>query len=90
MKPPSCCVRASAYHTVVAYDTEKAPIAVIAALECGDGFTTHLLSYRVCDKGLMSLPEAEHKLTSMLADQFGWHDRGRIQEGLAAAVNGKV
>ncbi len=55
-----------------------------AALECGYGFSTHLLGYWVREKQLMSLPEAVRKLTSMLADQLGMHDRGRIQEGLVA------
>lgn len=55
-----------------------------AALECGYGFSTHLLGYWVREKQLISLPEAVRKLTSMLADQLGFTDRGRIQEGLAA------
>ena len=55
-----------------------------AALECGYGFSTHLLGHWVRDKQLMPLPEAVRKLTSMLADLLGLHDRGRIQEGLVA------
>ena len=55
-----------------------------AALECGYGFSTHLLGYWVREKQLISLPEAVRKLTSMIADLLGLHDRGRIQEGLVA------
>jgi N-acyl-D-aspartate/D-glutamate deacylase len=55
-----------------------------AALECGYGFTTHMLGHWVRDKQLMSLPEAVRKLTSMLADQLGLLDRGRIKAGLVA------
>ena len=55
-----------------------------AALECGYGFTTHMLGHWVRDKRLMPLPEAVRKLTSMLADQLGLHDRGRLKEGLVA------
>jgi N-acyl-D-amino-acid deacylase len=55
-----------------------------AALECGYGFSTHLLGYWVRDKQLMPLSEAVRKLTSMLADLLGLPDRGRIQTGHAA------
>lgn len=55
-----------------------------AALECGYGFSTHLLGHWVRDKQLMPLPEAVRKLTSMLADILGLSDRGRIQAGLVA------
>jgi N-acyl-D-amino-acid deacylase len=55
-----------------------------AALECGYGFTTHMLGHWVRDKRLMPLPEAVRKLTSMLADQLGLHDRGRLKAGLVA------
>lgn len=55
-----------------------------AALECGYGFTTHMLGHWVRDRQLMPLPEAVRKLTSMLADQLGLEDRGRIKEGLVA------
>ncbi len=55
-----------------------------AALECGYGFSTHLLGYWVREKQIMSLPEAVRKLTSMLTDLLGLHDRGRIQVGQVA------
>ena len=55
-----------------------------AALECGYGFSTHMLGHWVRDKQIMPLPEAVRTLTSMLADILGLPDRGRIQEGLAA------
>lgn len=55
-----------------------------AALECGYGFTTHLLGHWVRERKLMPLEEAVRKLTSMLADSLGLQDRGRIRPGLAA------
>ncbi|WP_179137617.1 N-acyl-D-amino-acid deacylase family protein [Candidatus Entotheonella palauensis] len=55
-----------------------------AALECGYGFSTHLLGYWVREKQIMPLPEAVRKLTSMLTDLLGLKDRGRIQEGQVA------
>ena len=58
-----------------------------AALECGYGFSTHLLGHWVREKKTLSLHEAVRKLTSMIADQMGLTDRGRIRPGLAADLN---
>jgi N-acyl-D-aspartate/D-glutamate deacylase len=55
-----------------------------AALECGYGFSTHLLGYWVREKQIMPLSEAVRKLTSMLTDLLGLKDRGRIQVGQVA------
>ena len=58
-----------------------------AALECGYGFTTHLLGHWVRDKKLMPIEEAIRKLSSMLTDQLGLTDRGRIKVGQKADLN---
>lgn len=58
-----------------------------AALECGYGFTTHLLGHWVRDKKLMPIEEAVRKLTSMHTDQLGLKDRGRIKVGNIADLN---
>ncbi len=58
-----------------------------AALECGYGFTTHLLGHWVRDKKLMPIHDAIRKLTSMHTDQLGLTDRGRIKPGQMADLN---
>ena len=58
-----------------------------AALECGYGFTTHLLGHWVRDKKLMPIHEAIRKLTSMHTDQLGLTDRGRVKPGQMADLN---
>ena len=50
----------------------------------GTGFGTHLLSFWVRKKGIMSLEEGVRRLTSMPASAIGLHDRGFVKEGLAA------
>lgn len=45
------------------------------------GFGLHLLGHWARDKGVLSLPEAVHKLTGEPARLFGFTDRGRIAPG---------
>lgn len=80
---------------VAAGEILKAPHTLIglsdagahAALECGYGFTTHLLGHWVRDKKLMPIEEAIRKLSSMLTDQIGLTDRGRLKTGQMADLN---
>jgi N-acyl-D-aspartate/D-glutamate deacylase len=58
-----------------------------AALECGYGFTTHMLGHWVRDKQLMPLEAAVRKLSSMHTDQMGLTDRGRVKPGQKADLN---
>lgn len=47
---------------------------------------THLLSHWVREKGAFTLEEAVQMLTSQVADAWGFADRGRLKEGMAADV----
>ena len=43
-----------------------------------------ILGRYVRELGLLSLPEAIRRMTSLSADRMGLHDRGRIAPGMAA------
>lgn len=47
---------------------------------------THVLSHWVREKGAFTLEEAIQMLTSQVADAWGFEDRGRLKEGMAADV----
>jgi N-acyl-D-aspartate/D-glutamate deacylase len=47
---------------------------------------THLLSHWVRDRQAFTVEEAVKMLTSDIATQFGFHDRGLLREGLAADI----
>lgn len=47
---------------------------------------THVLSHWVREKGAFTLEEAVHLLTEQPARAWGFDDRGRIKEGLAADI----
>lgn len=48
------------------------------------GFGLHLMGHWVRERGALTLEQAVHKLTAQSADLFGFSDRGRIREGVAA------
>jgi N-acyl-D-amino-acid deacylase len=52
----------------------------------GYGNAVRVLGRYVRDERVISLEEAIRKMTSLPADQFGFADRGRLAEGLAADV----
>jgi N-acyl-D-amino-acid deacylase len=68
------------------------PIALIGladagahlTLFCEAGQTSRLLGHWVRERKALSLEEAIRRITSMPADIFGFADRGRLREGLAA------
>ena len=45
------------------------------------GTFPRVLSRYVRDRGVLSLPEAVRRMTSLSADTFGMHERGRVQPG---------
>ena len=51
---------------------------------CGTGDTTHLLEHYVRDTKKISLSTAIHRMTQEVANDWGLHDRGVIQNGKAA------
>jgi N-acyl-D-amino-acid deacylase len=50
------------------------------------GTCPRLLGHYVRDRGLLSLPEAIRKLTSLPAEKLGLRDRGRLEPGAVADV----
>jgi N-acyl-D-aspartate/D-glutamate deacylase len=50
------------------------------------GTFPYLLGYYVRERGVLDLPHAIRKVTSVPADRAGLSDRGRLQEGAAADV----
>jgi N-acyl-D-aspartate/D-glutamate deacylase len=48
------------------------------------GFGLHLLGHWVRARGVLTLPQAIHRLTGQPARLFGIRDRGRLEAGLAA------
>ncbi len=54
---------------------------------CDADMSTHFLSYWARDRGLVSVPEAVHKLTGFAAGVLGLADRGTLQVGKAADIN---
>ena len=48
------------------------------------GTFARILGWAVRERGLMPLPEAVRRMTSLPASVFGFHDRGRIVPGLTA------
>jgi N-acyl-D-aspartate/D-glutamate deacylase len=57
-----------------------------ADMLCDACFPTHLLSYWVREKGVLTLEEAVWRLTTQPADFLGLTDRGRLQPGQAADI----
>lgn len=51
---------------------------------CDAGFGLHLMGHWSRDLGVMSLPQAVHRLTGQPAALFGLRDRGLLREGYAA------
>jgi N-acyl-D-aspartate/D-glutamate deacylase len=54
---------------------------------CDADMSTHFVSYWARDRGLVSVPQAVHKLTGMAAGVLGLADRGTVQVGKAADLN---
>jgi N-acyl-D-aspartate/D-glutamate deacylase len=55
-----------------------------ATLLCEAGQTSYFLGEWVRERRLMSLEEAVRRITSLPAEVFGLHDRGRLAPGFAA------
>ncbi len=55
-------------------------------LFCGAGDNVYLLTDYVRDRKLLTIEEGVHVLTGKLADFFGLHERGLIQEGKVADI----
>ena len=55
-------------------------------LFCGAGDNVYLLTDYVRDRKLLTIEEGVHVLTGKLANFFGLHDRGLIQEGKVADI----
>ena len=53
---------------------------------CGTGDTTHLLEHYVRETEQITLERAVHRMTGEVAKDWGLHDRGRLEVGLAADV----
>ena len=51
---------------------------------CGTGDTTHMLEHFVRETGRLTLERAVHRMTGEVAKDWGIHDRGTIQVGMAA------
>jgi N-acyl-D-aspartate/D-glutamate deacylase len=66
--------------TVVASSDAGAHVQMM----CAAGDTTLFLTRHVRDRGDLGVEQAVYELTGKQADVFGFHDRGRVQPGLAA------
>jgi N-acyl-D-aspartate/D-glutamate deacylase len=53
---------------------------------CESGYTTYLLGHWVREERALTLEHAIRRITSEPADFFGFKDRGRLREGLAADI----
>ncbi|HEV7733372.1 MAG TPA: amidohydrolase family protein [Candidatus Binatia bacterium] len=68
------------------------PAAVVALSDagahmdtlCDQGFTTYLLGHWVRERGLIPLEEAVRLISSVPAERYGLHGRGRVAPGYAA------
>ncbi len=66
--------------------TPRGPLAETIGSLSGYGWVARLLGHYVRDEGVLSLPEAVRRITSLPAERLGLRDRGRLHAGAVADI----
>jgi N-acyl-D-amino-acid deacylase len=66
--------------------SQRGPLKGVIGSLSGHGWTARLLGHYACDRGVLSLAEAVHRITGAPAKRLGLPDRGSLRVGAFADI----